>query len=142
MKFKEVFMSESPLHGFRGDTVTPAPMPKPRGLTVAITREAGGRGSDIAGAVGERLGWQVFNQETLDQLVNDATARAELLADLPAGATEWADRQLGRLMGARKIAPASMAAETARLLFALAARGELVVIGRGAGFVLPPETTL
>ena len=67
-------MSESPLHGFRGDTQTPAPLPKPRGLTVAITREAGGRGSDIASAVGERLGWQVFNQETLDQLVNDAAA--------------------------------------------------------------------
>src|SRR4051794_27750801 len=127
-------MSESPLHGFRGDTATPVPLPKPRGLTVAVAREAGGRGGDISPAVGERLGWQVFAQETLDQLVNDAAARDELLADLPPGATEWADRQLGQLLAARKLAPATAAAETARLLFALAARGELVVIGRGAGF--------
>ena len=135
-------MTESPWHGYRGDTRTPPPFPKPRGVTVAITREAGGRGGDIALAVGERLGWQVYQQETLDQLVNDADARAELLADLPAGASEWADVRLGVLLSERRIAPDSMAAETARLVFALAARGDAVIIGRGAGFILPADTTL
>lgn len=135
-------MSESPLHGFRGDTLTPTPPVKPRGLTVALTREAGGRGTDIARAVGERLGWQVFAQEALDHLVRDAAARDDLLADLPPGTIEWADVRLGVLLSSRKMIPSTLASDTARLLFALAARGEVVIIGRGAGFVLPPESTL
>lgn len=135
-------MSETPLHGYRGDTLTPQPLAKPRGLTVALAREAGGRGTDIARAVGERLGWQVYAQESLDHLVRDEMARDELLADLPAGAIEWADVKLGVLLSSRKLIPSSIASDTARLLFALAARGEVVIIGRGAGFVLPPESTL
>lgn len=135
-------MPDSPFHGYRGDTLTPIPPPKPRGITVAITREAGGRGSSIASAVGERLGWQVFTQESLDHLVRDSVARDELLTDLPAGAVEWADGKLGVLLAARQIVPSSLAADTARLLFALAARGEAVIVGRGAGFVLPASSTM
>lgn len=135
-------MTNMPYHGYRGDTLTPPPMPKPRGITVAIARQAGGRAHDIARAVGERLGWQVYDPESLDHLANDPLARDELLADLPPGAIEWADIRLGMLLSQRKLVESSLAAETARLLFALGARGEAVVIGRGAGYVLPPETTL
>lgn len=134
-------MSESPLHGYRGEMQSP-PLLKPRGLTVALTREAGGWGNEIARGVGERLGWQVFGQESLDQLVRDPAAREEILADLPHGAIEWADDQLSRLLRQRQLVQSSLAGETARLLFSLAARGEVVVVGRGAGFILPPESTL
>jgi cytidylate kinase len=78
----------------------------------------------------------------LDQLVRDPEAQRELLADLPAGVGEWAEARLAVLQVQRKLAPSSLAAETARMLFTLAARGEAVVIGRGAGFILPPESTL
>ena len=100
-------MSESPLHGYRGDTLTPPPPAKPRGVTVAITREAGGGGSSIAAAVAERLGWQVFSQESLDHLVRDSVARDDLLSDLPAGALEWADAKLVHPAERRQIVPSS-----------------------------------
>jgi hypothetical protein len=127
---------ESPLHGYRGDAAPAAP--KPRGLTVAISREAGARGGTIAKMVGEHLGWQVFDQEMLTFLANDEPARADLLADVPAGGREWAD---ARLAGAdAKLGPDLAGA--VRLTLAVAARGDAVLIGRGAGFLLPAETTL
>ena len=127
---------ESPLHGFRGDAAPAAP--KPRGLTVAVSREAGARGGTLARMVGELLGWQVFDQDMLSFLANDEAARADLMADVPAGGREWAD---ARLAGAdAKLDPQLVGA--VRLTLAVAARGDAVVIGRGAGFLLPADTTV
>ncbi len=131
-----------PQHGFRGDAPPPAPLTRPKGLTVAVSRESGSRGGAIARAAAELLGWQVFTQDQLDYLLQDETAIGQLLADVPAGAREWADDQLARLRSSGRLKADDAAVETARLLLTVAARGEAVVVGRGAGFLLPTETTL
>lgn len=128
----------APLHGFRGDAG--APEPKPRGLTVAISREAGARGTTIARKVAEILDWQLFTSETLDYLTHDDTARAQLLADVTPEGRAWADARLDHLLHARGLAADVL--PLVRLVLAVAARGSAVIVGRGAGFVLPPETTL
>lgn len=130
-----------PLHGFRGDAPS-GKLTRPRGMTVAVSREAGARGTTVARKLAELLGWQVFDQETLDYLLQDDTARGQLLADVPAAAREWADEQLDRLQRQRKLAADADAAAMVRLVLTVAARGGVVVVGRGAGYVLPPATTL
>jgi Cytidylate kinase-like family len=132
-----------PLHGYRGDS-TPElpPMIRPRGITLAISREVGSRGGTVARQLGERLGWQVFDQESLDFLVRDSVAREELHSDLPLGAKEWADYQWEKLQSTGTIGKGSSTGETVKLMLALAARGETIIVGRGAGFVLPNATTL
>jgi cytidylate kinase len=109
----------------------------PRGLTVAISREAGARGGSIARRVGRLLGWQVYGQDTLALLARDDNARRELLADTPPTAAAWADRQAAEVRVA-----GDDTGELVKLVFALAARGEVVIIGRGAGVLLPGESTL
>ncbi len=79
-----------PLHGYRGEAPTPNPPTRPRGLSVAISREAGARGGTIATKVGTLLGWQVFDTETLDYLVQNDTARGQFLAEVPDAAKVWA----------------------------------------------------
>src|SRR4051794_11818231 len=97
--------SAPPAHGYRGEAPTPPPPNRPRGLCVAISREAGARGGTIARKVGELLGWQVFDHDTLDYLTQDDTARSQLLADVPEGAMQWADAYLKRLQRDRKLTP-------------------------------------
>lgn len=133
-------MTPPPLHGFRG--LTDGPLVKPRSMTVAITREAGARGGSIARKVARLLGWPLFNQDMLDYLNRDPSARAELLADVPEGATAWADLQLDRLSRDYRIPAESDTANVMRLMLTVAARGEAVLVGRGAGFVLPAESTV
>lgn len=130
-----------PLHGFRGGDVA-ALLSKPEGLTIALSREAGARGVVVARKVGELLGWQVFDQELLDFLVNDDAARDQFLADVPAGAREWADSQLDRLRRENRLNVEADTIPMVRLMLTVAARGEAVIVGRGAGFLLPTETTL
>jgi cytidylate kinase len=131
-----------PLHGYRGAPTTQPMRLKPWGLTVAVSREAGARGGTIAAAVGRLLGWQVYTQEMIDFLARDEAARQELQADVPATARLWAEAELARLTRTRMLVPGSDAAAVTRLILILASRGETVLIGRGAGFVLPAETTV
>ncbi len=130
-----------PLHGFRGDAAPP-PAARPRGPVVAISRQAGARGTTIARKVGEILDWQVFDSDTLDYLDQNETARAQLLADVPADALAWAEAQFARLLRSRVPGAEGDALRSVRLVLAVAARGNAVVVGRAAGFLLPPETTV
>src|SRR5262245_34872819 len=132
-----------PVHGYRGEAPAPAPLTRPRGLSVAISREAGARGGTVARKVGALLGWQVFDQESLDYLVQNETARGQFLTEVPDAAKAWAAAHLARLKRHQKILTAD-ADTTAmiELVLAVAARGDAVILGRGAGFLLPPETTV
>jgi cytidylate kinase len=131
-----------PVHGFRGDTPTPPPLTHPRGLSVAISREAGARGATIARKVGELVGWQVFDQESLDYLIQDETARSRLLSEVPPSARAWADSHFTRLQLNQKLVSDPDTAAMIRILLAVAARGDSVIVGRGAGFLLPAESTV
>jgi hypothetical protein len=140
MAFPSEVEPKPPLHGFRGDTAPVPKRPKPTGLTVAVSRQAGARGGSVARRAAKLLGWQAFDHEALDYLSRDEAARTELLTDLPAGAKEWAAAQAARLSVGRDWSAGT--AGMVRLILALAARGEVVLIGRGAGFLLPPATTV
>lgn len=134
--------TEAPVHGYRGDAPGGGPGVQPRGLTVAVSREAGARGTSLARKVGELLGWQVFDQDLLDYLQMNDTEREQLLADIPASARGWADAHLARLRRDRKLDAEGNAEGLYRLLFAVAARGDAVIVGRAAGHVLPVDSTL
>ncbi|MBA4187214.1 MAG: hypothetical protein C0467_04265 [Planctomycetaceae bacterium] len=131
-----------PAHGYRGDPEASAPLTRPRGLVVAISRQAGARGGTIAQKVGELLGWQVFDNETLDYLVEDDTARAQFLADLPNGSKAWAAAHLIQLQRQKRVTAEPGTLAMIELLLAVAARGDVVIVGRGAGYLLPIETTI
>ena len=131
----------TPLHGYRGERAARADT-ELRGLTIAISREAGSRGSVIAKRVAEQLGWQLYDQELLGYLVQNQTAREELLADVPAGVLQWANEQHSKYVRHRLTADIPEMGEWLRLLFVIGARGEAVILGRGSGVLLPVASTL
>ena len=133
---------EPPLHGNQGDREPAGVLEAPLGLTVAISREAGARGGSIARRVGKRLGWQVYTQDLLEYMCGNETARSQLLADTPKESTAWADHQLERLRRDNVVSPKVELGEMPRLILTLAARGRIVLVGRGAGYLLPRESTL
>jgi len=131
----------APLHGYRGDEPDNGET-QPRGLTVALSREAGARGTTIAHKVGELLGWQVFDQEMIDYLMVNESGQAQLFSELPDGAKAWVEARHEKLRRARSIKFDTETDSLIRLVLAIAARGDAVIVGRGAGFFLPSESTL
>jgi cytidylate kinase len=126
-----------PLHGYRGEPAAD-PAAIPVGLTIALSRESGARGGSIARQVGRKLGWQVVDQELLEFLSQDEQAFQEL----PAPAQQWADERLDQLLRARILNNDAGVIALARAILLLGSQGDVVIIGRGAGYILPPATTL
>lgn len=129
-----------PFHGERGEAQ--ARPGSPAGLTIAISREAGARGGSIARRVGKRLGWQVYTQELLEFLCANEAARQSILTDVPHDAADWVTTQLDRLSREQRFDLSAEEAEMPRLLLTLAARGQVLLVGRGAGYYLPREIAL
>jgi cytidylate kinase len=133
----------SPRHGFQGDRGGSArPRGVPAGVTIAISREAGARGGTIGRRVGRLLGWQVYDQEMLEYIAGEGTICQEVVENIPAAAESWCRERLEALARDHGVDLASSAANLARVILALGAQGQAVLIGRGAGLILPRESTL
>jgi len=132
---------EYPRHGFQGNR---AEMPPERlwPLTISLSRESGSRGESIARRVGQKLGRQVYTQDLLEFMATSDDARQALISELPQDAIDWADDQMKRLRHDQVLRIESEISDLTYLILLLAVRGESIVVGRGAGYVLPPELML
>jgi cytidylate kinase len=134
---------DSPRHGFQGNRA-PAPPPPavPASLTIAVSRETGSRGGTIARRAGKKLGWQVYDQELLEYVAQEGAFRQGIAENLPKDAAKWAEERLQVLIREQNLSKHPSILELARIVLALGAQGEAILIGRGAGCILPPESTL
>lgn len=109
--------------------------------TIAITREMGVPDHEIAGELGRRLSWQVYDHELLEELSARTgwPLREVEAADEHHVSTlqEWFESFL-HFPGVREEAFVHRLSD---LITELGVRGRCVIVGRGAGFILPPETT-
>jgi cytidylate kinase len=111
-------------------------------LTIAVSREAGSRGGTIARRVGRKLGWQIYNQELLEYIAQEGVFRHDLAEEIPQSAAQWAEQHLNKLLREHNLGEQPSLVELARIVLALGAQGEVILIGRGAGCMLPQESTL
>ena len=109
---------------------------------ICISRETGAGGGTIARLVGQRLGWKVYNHELLEAIAHRmglAVDEVRCFDELaPSVVQDW-------LLPLREehYAPLeSYLDHLAKLVEAIGRAGESVLVGRGAGFLLPRETTL
>jgi cytidylate kinase len=113
----------------------------PASLTIAVSREAGARGETIGRRAGKKLGWQVYNQEMLEYTAQEGASR-HIIAHLPPVAARWAEERLEVLLREQNLSQHPKIADLARIVLALGAQGEVVLVGRGAGCILPAESML
>jgi hypothetical protein len=114
----------------------------PGSLTVAVSREAGSRGGSIGRRAGAKLGWQVYTQELLEYIAQEGNFRQGVLDNLSPAAAHWVAEQLERLGHEDSLGHHASLLELTRMILGLAAQGEVVLIGRGAGCLLPARSTL
>ncbi|HZV03852.1 MAG TPA: cytidylate kinase-like family protein [Gemmataceae bacterium] len=134
---------ETPRHGFQGDRgAPPAPRSGPSALTIAVSREAGARGGTIARRVGRKLGWQVYDQELLEYMAQEAIVSQVVLDAPPATPADWVEARLQQLMRDKLLSDHPTIVNLAHVVLALATQGQVVLLGRGANCIVPRETTL
>jgi cytidylate kinase len=109
---------------------------------VTLSRLPGALGDEVAREVARRLGYRCFDRELLRDIAESASTREAAVANLderdrPA-LTDW----LCALTLNDYMSPYSYKEHLTRVLHAVAAIGEAVIVGRGAHLVLPPGSTL
>ena len=136
-------VDRSPRHGNQGDRApAPAAPAIPASLTIAVSRETGSHGGTIAHRAARKLSWTVYNQELLEYIAQEGAFRQGVRENQTPAAAEWAEHHLKLLLREQKLSPHPSISELARVVLALGAQGECVLIGRGAGRILPAESTL
>jgi cytidylate kinase len=126
----------------KSEPVLEAPAPTPHPLTVAINREAGTGGPEVARVVGERLGWAVYDRELVEHIAGEMGLRTELVESVDEKRGNWLAECLQGFLSQPGVSEARYVQNLVQTLFSLAAHGECVIVGRGAAHVLPEETTL
>src|SRR6516164_7894312 len=58
-------------------------------LTIAISRQAGASGGEVARAIGNRLGWPVYDQELVKRIAQEKGVKEQLLATLDERYVGW-----------------------------------------------------
>jgi cytidylate kinase len=116
--------------------------PVARFRNICISRETGSGAGTIARMVGTRLDWKVYDHELLEAIAS----RMELPVDevrafdelAPSVVQDW-------ILPLREEHYAPQEAyldHLAKLVEAIGRAGDSIIVGRGAGFLLPRETTL
>jgi cytidylate kinase len=118
-----------------------APSPPPA-FTVALTREAGALGTSVAQEVGRRLGWPVYDHSLMEQIAEDLGVRTNLVESVDERRKSWLLEMTEHLLAVPTVSETAYLRRLLETVLALGAHGECVIVGRGAAFVLPPETTL
>jgi cytidylate kinase len=113
-----------------------------RPITIAVSRQAGSRGAEIARAVGARLGWHVYDHELLDRIGEERGLSRRLLERLDERYISWLEDAAHAFCGDDTSRDSAYLRGLLGLLASLGKVGHCVIVGRGAAQVLPPETTL
>jgi cytidylate kinase len=119
------------------------PLPAvPHAYTIAISRECGANGFLVAQAVGECLGWAVYDRELVQMLAEGMGVRTNLLEHMDERRANWLRECVEFFADIPTVSQSAYVRHLVETLLTLAAHGECVLLGRGAPQILPPSSTL
>jgi len=107
------------------------------GPYIAISREAGSRGTEVAHLVGQQLGWDVLDKELLDFIAQRYQLPRDMLEIVDETRANWFHDVLGTFLDSRLVSQDSYVTHLKRVLYLAALYGKVVFVGRGAQCVLP-----
>jgi cytidylate kinase len=109
---------------------------------ITISREAGALGTSVARAVGKLLGWPVYDRELLEHIGKEMGTQADILKAIDEKPISWLEECVLNLVAEYNLSHDSYMIHLLATLRGLAEQGNGVIVGRGANFVVPRETTL
>ena len=112
------------------------------GPYIAISREAGSRGKEIALVVGQQLGWDVLGKELLDFMAQRYKLPRDMLEIVDETRANWFHDVLGSFFDSRLVSQDRYVAHLERIIYLAALHGNIVFVGRAAQYILPRHSGL
>jgi len=109
------------------------------GPYLLISREKGAGGSAVGQLAGKRLGWQIFDNEIVDAIAQRARVRRELVESLDERDRETIRDAVEGLLHPQPMETSGYLANLHEIFLTLGHQGDVVIVGRGAHFILPSQ---
>jgi len=116
--------------------VEKSPVPGPY---LTISREVASGGAEVAQRVGQQLGWSVLDRQLVQDLARRLELEPQLLELMDETRVNWFSETLLNLFNSRLLLQDSFVSKLSRSIALAAYEGRVVIVGRGANLVLPPE---
>jgi cytidylate kinase len=102
----------------------------------------GALGTTTATEVGKRLEWPVYDQEIINKIAEEMGKPSPKVRGVDERYFNWLEECMAGLLTDYHVSPAAYLKYLIGTVRALGVKGRCVIVGRGANFILPPETTL
>jgi cytidylate kinase len=112
------------------------------GPFLTISRETGSGGAEVALRVGQRLGWAVLDRQLVEHLAHDLELAPQILRVMDETRANWFSETLLNLFNSKLVAQQAYVEMLGKVIALAASSGPVVVVGRGAHLILPPEPGL
>ena len=132
---------------FQHSTHTPSAAPLHRRvpldlMNVAISRETGTHEHEIASLVARQLGWQLYDHELVERIAARMHVSVTQLDPLDEHCAHWLQETVAMMSTVPIVRESQFVRNLVETTLELGNTGHCVFIGRGAAWILPPESTL
>lgn len=109
------------------------------GPVITISRQHGCQGTAVANRLSEDLGFELFDAEIVEMIARDKKIAARVVSTLDEKGRSELAALLDEAIGSRRISSLSFYRSLKRVLFTIALHGHAVIVGRGAGLLIPTD---
>ncbi len=109
------------------------------GPYVVIARETGAGGSSIARLVGQQLGWDVLDKEIIDYMAERFGTPRSLIDIVDEKHSSWMGDIFNSWIDGHGFSSVTYVHRLKQLFLLAAHHGKVVIVGRGARYILPHE---
>jgi cytidylate kinase len=109
---------------------------------IAVSRQAGSAGTEVAEIVARRLGWEVLDRKLLDCIAEKLEVPHERLQAVDETRVHWFQEVFGHWLDRQVVSQSRYVRLLGQAVLLAAQHASVVVVGRGAQFLLPREKGL
>lgn len=112
--------------------------PPARAPWITIARQAGAGGEEVAARLAEALGYEIFDRQIVEALVEHSDFRSATLEALDEKEQSWVTVYLEGLLRGRALHRTDYARHLMQTVISIAQHGRAIILGRGSALILDP----
>ncbi|MGD0022204.1 MAG: cytidylate kinase-like family protein [Smithellaceae bacterium] len=109
------------------------------GPVITISREPGSGGSEIARRLAKALDMDLIGAQIIQHVADSAKMSRKVIESLDEKEVSFRDTLLASLFGEYRPWPGEYLQHLTRVIGTIGVFGNIIIVGRGAGHILPPE---
>jgi cytidylate kinase len=110
-------------------------------FTITISRQAGAGGSEIARVLAQKTKMDLMAGQIIQHVAESSKMSTKVVETLDEKAMTTMESWINSMFVSRHLWPSDYLKHLTRVIGTIGKHGNAIIVGRGAGYILPPETT-